>query len=806
MHVPWFPDQWAFDWRSAIIGAIVAWLIAIVLYARRTSLRRLAEKTWAPIARWRTRLQRSVEEKYLLALREQLRSHWLLEPRHPAQIFVPPLFVAPSPLPNTFTEEFDPERRLRVPYDRLLESHSRILLTGRREEGRTATLIASLWHLVTSSSEGTTLTHFPLWIDLTQPAATALEEEKEAIRWLVELATQAFPAARPNWLATQLQERAALILVDEWDAVPADQRSRLARRIGEAADHLPQSHWLIATGLEGYGPLVEEQFVPTELKPPKNQKTLQSLYEGWTTEIDGDIADSEEEDSHQVLSWALETGDGLAELTLRVWLDLQTGQHPYPMREVLAKCVEALLPSPDLGEELDDVAAAAQQAAKAVLQALAWRSRMEGRTLSLQEIKESLLVEQLPPPEEQPPRLEATVLKMLQTTPFLQWQRKTARFQHPIWEDLWLAHYLAETEKTEVLLEHLDDPHWDFLMECYVGIAPVKPLIAALFKAGLRENALQTLLRGARWAILAPKETPWRKHVIKALAQSFATSDHGPEERLALGKALALVAEKSAHPFFLQMLRHPDAAVRAASFRGLGWTGGPRDVQTLAAGLNDNAFEVQTSAVKGLADLATPGAYRLLQDEITKGDERLTLVIAEALAQDAMGWESLKQAAKDKDLLVRRAAVHGISQIDAPWTQEILEHLMKNDPQWLVRSAAEAALSTKEASAETATVQPPPQLDEAAWLITWAAQQGLGVGVGDAVLQMLLRTLDAKEPRARLLGCVTLGRIGGPEHLAALETRVQEETDPDVKQAAEAARQQIKTRYRDRGVNQSPSS
>lgn len=797
MHpAPLLPTGWSFDWRSAVIGAVVAWLIAIFVYTRRASLRQLGQKAWAPIKQWRARLQRSTEEKYLLALREHLSALWLLGPEDPEAVFVPPIFLAPTPLPNTFTEEFDPELRLRVPYQRLLDGHSRVLITGARETGRTSALIASLWHLIIPPTDETLFTHFPVWIDLRQPAATPSDEddERDALTWLGQLAAESFPMARPNWLASQLQEQRSLLLVDHWDSIPAELRSQVARRLGEAAQQLPNSRWLVATGFEGYGPLVEENFVPTDIQPSEDQEAVYALYEGWAAQEDH-VA-SLDEDIQQTLFWALETGDSLVDLTLRIWLHLRTERAPYRMQDVLEQCVELLLPQPDLGEEMKDVAQQAQDTATVVLQELAWRSYMENQTLSREEIKESLLAEHLPPEEERPARLESAVLKMLRTTPFLRWQQKEVQFNHPVWEDLWLSHYLADTQKSNVLREHLTDPDWRFVIECYVGMAPAKTPIAELFKAEMKDEPVRTLLTSARWAVLAPEETTWRKHVMKALAQSFVKPDFDFEERLTLGKALALVAEESVHPFFLQVLRHPDATVRAAAFRGVGWTGRPRDVQTLAKGLEDEAFEVQTSAARALGDLNTPGAFRLLQDHLYKVDERLMLVIAETLAKDEMGWEALKQACEAEDLLVRRAAVHGLSHVEAPWTKEILEHLMKNDAQWLVRSAAEAALSDEEESAAEATVEPPPKLDEAAWLITWAAQQGLGVGLGDAALQMLLRTLDAEDPQARLLGCVTLGRIGRPEHLSALEKRSQDEERPEVKQAAAAAQRRIRRRYR----------
>jgi HEAT repeat protein len=469
------------------------------------------------------------------------------------------------------------------------------------------------------------------------------------------------------------------------------------------------------------------------------------------------------------------------------------------MHEVVELCKDEMLPVPDLGEDNAEVANEAHQVALTLLQTLAWRDQTGEPPLSKQEIRESLLAEQIPPAEERPAQLEGTILNLLQETPFLDWQNKVAEFRHPVWQDIWLAHQLAETQDVSILRDHLQDPDWILVLESYIGMAPSKALVATLLKTGMVEDELRTLLESTRWAILAPDEAVWRKYVLKALAKAFVKRKFTLDEKLMLGKALALIAEESVRPFFLKALRHPEAGVRAAAFRGLGWTGQPRDVQMLAAGLNDDTFEVQESAVRALGDIGTPGAYRLLKDTLAEVDERLMLIVAETLAEDPQGWDALKEALETPDLLIRRAAVHGLGQIDAPWTKEIFEEIMREDTQWLVRSAAEAALQDEDKTLITAktTVQPPPTMEESAWLITWAAQEGLGVGVGDAAVKMLLRALHAEDAHARFLSSVTLGRIGHLDHLADLTALLEEEEDANVREVAKEAKTQIETRYQD---------
>jgi HEAT repeat protein len=311
----------------------------------------------------------------------------------------------------------------------------------------------------------------------------------------------------------------------------------------------------------------------------------------------------------------------------------------------------------------------------------------------------------------------------------------------------------------------------------------------------MAEGNLDALRRVARWATVAPEDAPWRKYVLQALAKVFVRGDLSLEERLDVARALALVAGESARPLYLQTLRNPNVDVRAASLRGLGWTGRPREMRILAAGLNVSEPEIQRHAVLALADLGTSGAFRFLTDALMRSDEELTMVIAETLARYPEGWEPLKEATHADDLMIRRAAAHGLGRVRQPWAQEILQTLSLEDPQWLVRSAAEAALIAQESGDEDTVVAPPPHPDAAQWLINWAARQGLGLGVGEAALQMLIRALEVGDAQVRVLAAQTLGQMGHRDHLEALRPLLEDE-NPDVREAALEAYERIERRYR----------
>ena len=795
-------NSWHFDLHSALIGAAAASFLIFLLYRNRVALRERAQRAWQPAANALARLRSSTEEKYLTALQKALRPRLLFNPQDPAAIFTPPTFLAPPPLPGGAGDLADPLPPPSITFGALLKGHSRLLLTGPQGSGRTMALAMTVWQVaVQDEKTRRPYQRFPLWIDLSQPF-TLPDTESAPLEFLSDLACQFLPKLNPKWARQHLRTQPSLLLLDNWDTLPPTKRAAMARLIEAAAQQMPDSSWLIACTPEGYGPLVESDFVPLELVPTTGKETLQKLYTGWASMLGQEDSELHGEMLYTLL-WAKDAGDGLLEMTARTVLQLRADQIPYRPTEVLTALLEELyLPVPDLGEEQVAVAAAAQEAALATLDQLARAVWLGGRTFSDQELQE-LLVAQLPPKEERPPKLAGAARKLLQRSGLFQHVGKELQFTHYIWEAFFTARALAEEAKTAAptseqpeLLKYLHDPAWTLLLDCYAGLGDVEPLIKILLRESRAEKRLPALLKAARWAILAPEDVPWRKEILKALAQAFIKPSLEQPARLRVGRALAMVAGESSRPFYLQTLRHPLPAVRAAALRGLGWTGRPREMKILAAALRDPDFTIRESAIWALSDLGTVGAFRYLSDLLPYGDEHLMPVIAEALATQPDGWDTLKEATLAENLLVRRAATHGLGQIHQPWAQSILEKIGREDTQWLVRSAAQAALSAQQKEAEATVVAAPPKIDELPWLLTWAAQQGLGLGIGEAALQMLLHAVETGDSNTRILGALTLSLIGRQEHLDVLFPLLDDE-DAAVQKAAAAAIRHIETRYKE---------
>jgi HEAT repeat protein len=243
---------------------------------------------------------------------------------------------------------------------------------------------------------------------------------------------------------------------------------------------------------------------------------------------------------------------------------------------------------------------------------------------------------------------------------------------------------------------------------------------------------------------------------------------------------------------FKQALQHPDADVRRAAVVGLTKTAGDSDLPAFEAALGDRDPGVCEAAVRGLAYLGTDAATRLLARLLVEGDETLSLVAAEALARcGAEGADLLHQSLELEDMMARRAGVFGLARIGA---RPLLEKAAREDDQWIVRSAAVAALEELEEQEKTYGVAPPLEIDQLPWLVSWAATQGEGVGLGEAARHMLRRALTEGDAQIRVLAARVLAQAGRPDDIESLRTALAT-TDRQVIDAVLEALAQISERY-----------
>jgi HEAT repeat protein len=394
----------------------------------------------------------------------------------------------------------------------------------------------------------------------------------------------------------------------------------------------------------------------------------------------------------------------------------------------------------------------------------------------------------LPSPEERPARVLQALTSERGLLRTIGPNRYT--FAHPLWRAYLAARQLV-TADPALLAEHLEDPRWADVIRFYAELGDMKPLVVAWLRTP--DDMFQTRLRVlSSWVSVAPEEAAWRDGAMAVLARGFLRSGQPPQVRQALAEALATTGTSGVSYFFKQALQHPDVEMRIAAIQGLARAADESDLPTFETALKDKEPAVREAAVRGLAHLGIDAATRLLEGILVEGEETLKPAAAEALAHcGEEGATFLREAVNWEDVTARRAAVFGLIQLG---DQDLLEQVAREDEQWIVRSAAAAALEEIEEQEKHFSIAPLPEIEQLPWLISWAAAQGEGVGLGQAARQMLRRALAEGDAPARVAAALTLAQVGRPDDIELLQTALSD-PDPAVASAALEGLIQISRRY-----------
>ncbi len=780
------PQSWQFDIWSALVGAAVALLLAWLAYRFRDALRLGWETVVGPLVRLHRRLQASAEDHYRELVARRARS--LTIPAHVAPldaVFIEPKLLLPTPIPQSASEiETVPLAPRFLPPHRILEGHPQLAILGTPGAGRT-TLLAHLAFVCARPTEtGTTLGlpqgRLPLYVPLPAMDWDEIDHEGEQGERgtqkgdEVERLTMAALAAaggssrlgRP--LRQRLEAGQSIVLADGWDELLPQQRQRAAAWLADLVAALPGNLWLVSAGMRGYAPLTEAGFVPLTLAS-WDVEQVETFARQWV-----EVCAPADEPPTVVfrelaakLRRAARAGSSPLELALRAFVYLSDGQSPAKRVDLFEQALDLLL-----WQEQEEKAWLSA-ACRVTLGQVALELHQEGHATASREEIEAAIEAALPTPEERPARAVAHVFRALIGERGLLHPAGINRyaFIHPLWQA-----YLAARQTGAVapasLVERLDDPRWADVLRFYVEFGNMGPLVAAW--TGSPDDMFHTrLCTLSSWINVAPEGATWRDGVMAMLARDFLQPGQPAITRRALAEALAATGVPGVTYLFKQALQHPNEEVRTAAVLGLARIAGESDLPDLEAALDDEDPAVRQAAVRGLAYLSIDAATRLLERVLLEGDETLRPVAAEVLAKcGEEGMAFLREAVESEDVMVRRAAVFGLAQAGA---RDLLEKTAREDEQWIVRSGASMALAEIEEQEKHPGVAPLPKIEHLPWLISWAATQGTGVGVGDAARQVLWRALSEGDVSVRLAAAQILVQVGRPDDIEPLRTAL---TDP----------------------------
>lgn len=792
---------WQFDPYSALIGAALAFALVGLGYGIRQPLFRGWQEVRATFLRsveWATA---GVEDRYREAVTAWAQQAHVLARMGPLeQLFLPPRLIPPPPHPDPAAEA--PLTRIPIPLGTALSGHRRLLVTGPPGSGRSA-LLAYLALVHARGEAGSTLglptERLPLYLYLADRDGLPLDEEgrPDDLTLLVEAGTRAVggPSAAKGTVRRQVQAGTALILVDGWDEMDRPGQERAAAWLAGLTDALPGNLWVVAVGPRGYAPLADAGFIPLRLEEWGRPQVEALLSRCASLLSPPEGSEEESPPSPQrladILTKTLEEGASRFELALHAWLLLTAGERVEGRMDLLMQALDRLVASSP--EEMWLPAAA-----RAALGSMALKMQQEGRVAvakaEVEEALEGALEAALPPPEERPSRPSRQVFRALTAPggPLTLCGPGRYAFAHPLWRAC-LAARQAAPLSPEVLIERLDDPRWLPVLDFYAEVGQMASVVEAWLSEP--DDLWRTRLRtAARWTAVAPHNAPWRNGVMALLARAFLKPSLPVGVRERLAEALARTGDPGVPVLLRQALQHPAASVRRTAARAMGVLGPRIDVPTLAEVLEDPDESVRTAAAFALGQVSTPAALRQLVGVLVGGEEMLRVEAARGLARAGeAGWEVLREAIDEEDFLTRRAAAYGLGEVKAGWARDLLERVAREDGQWIVRSAAASVLAEME-TARPSPVGPPLAISEMGWLITWAAERGEGVGVGEAAFGPLLRVLEQGEPPFRRAAAQALGLVGRPEHAPALR-RAMDDPDREVAQVASWALEELARRH-----------
>jgi len=813
---------WRFDPLSALIGAVIAFLLVGLLYAFRGALRQVWEAVAAAFAKFMNYMRASADEDYRRLVAAKART--FIIPAHVASLetlFVEPKLLVP-PLPSQSLSDVKPAAagpRL-VPLHRTLEEHPRLIILGDSGMGKTTALgyLALVCATAFEEREGRRVDPGPMpesvwkrlplyvllptmdWGEVDQEEVGEEDEGEgkeeaegresrrgDGLDGLLKAAVSAIGGGGglTSALREYLESGRAIVLVDGWDKLESHQQQWAAAWLVELADALPGNLWLVAVGTRGYAPLTEGGFVSLELAE-WDAVQVEAFARRWVEAyVPEDASPSLSRDLAVELQRVLRLGASSLELALRAFVYLSDRQAPAGRAALFDRVLDLLL------QEQAEEEPWWLATCRAALGQVALELQKEGRSTVGGEEIGAAIEAALPPHEERPVRAASRVFQALTGA---RGQFRSAGSNCYAFDPLWQA-YLAARQLVAfdplTLAEWLEDPRWSDVFRFYAELGDMRPLVEVWLRTP--DDIFYTRLRTlSSWVGAASESAAWREGAMAILARVFLQPGiHAPTRR-ALAEALAMTGVSGVAYFLKQALKNPEADTRIAALLGLSKVATEADVPVFETALVDGDVFVREAAVQGLARLGTDAAKRLLATVLLEGDDELRPVAAAALAGcGEEGTDLLRELVDSEDVMVRRAAVFGLVRMGA---LDVLRQMAREDEQWIVRTAASAALEELEELEKTPGAPPPPEVEQLPWLISWAATRGEGVGMGDAARQMLRRALAEGDQQVRLAAAQVLAQVGRPDDIEELHAALAD-SDPGVARVALGALEEISKRY-----------
>lgn len=317
----------------------------------------------------------------------------------------------------------------------------------------------------------------------------------------------------------------------------------------------------------------------------------------------------------------------------------------------------------------------------------------------------------------------------------------TYRFWHPIILSYFAGYQLVKTEPPVKELVR-----WPVGTKAFGFAASFQselPWVERVLGLPQKEDPLFSQLRLiAGWLATSPRSHPWRNQVLKKIL-SIVQNDQVPLPlRFRFLSSLVAIEDATISKIFMRLMASKSPQVRQLSALGCGALHEDSASKLLIQHLNDPSELVAYASMIGLSYLHQAEIPQLLHDYITQSpDVALRRAAAESLGRlKPTGTDILQRLIKHEDLITRRAVVFGLGAVREKWSHELIETISLEDPEWFVRTTAERVLDSQ-TDLNYAVPRPNTHYLESDWLLTYAAEKGMGLSPDVYPVDLLILAL-----------------------------------------------------------------
>ncbi len=635
-----------------------------------------------------------------------------------------------------------------------LNSNVNLLITGRLGSGKTSALA---YLAILAAKRDPRAGPAVQWVPVLIHAADLrpdLMREKDPLEVILAAAgmtvSTALASRLPGFLRNQFRSARALLLLDGLDELTRPELAPISDWLQKLTEAYPGNHIVAAGPASGYDGLARARLAPIPIAPwgEHEQRTFLKLWsEAWKNYVVPGLPKSRasEVDLEVVNGWLIGGMRGAMplEVTLRAW-----AAHAGDARgQDAVNDLEAFV-SRFLSHEERPTSEAT---------ALTWINERKGA------VPERALHRATPIGD----LVEAGVLS----------RRIGSRIS--FYQPAVGAYLAARAMIRGKVSRSATEPGWlpaETAMRYYAAMADASTL--ADEQLHVKHDPLESrVLLCARWLQGAPLKAPWRPSVLRALGMITQDASRPFGLRLRAVHALVGTKEPSVAILFRRLLASPQSESRVLACLGLG---GLRDTESVAdlqkILTNEREILVQQAACLALAGIGNTAALEVLGKVLLGGKENIRLAVAEALAcEPEEGYAMLRDAIELDNLLTRRAAVFGLARVPEGWAEELLQHVQLEDSQWVVRGAAAEALEHRRKPAWKIRA-PAEDPSELAWVVGYAAKQGLGVGPGQASRQTVRKALKDGTTAEKAAALDALAWTGDPDVISDIAHALRSQT------------------------------